>query len=49
LMNARVSAKINKQWQVFVAGHNLLNQSYEINDGYPMPGINFHGGINMAL
>lgn len=47
LMNARASAKISKQLQVFVAGHNLLNQSFEINEGYPMPGINFHGGVHL--
>lgn len=49
LLNARVSAKVTKQLDVFVAGHNLLNQQYQINNGYPMPGINFHGGVNLRL
>jgi iron complex outermembrane receptor protein len=49
LLNARVSAKVTKQLDVFVAGHNLLNQQYQINNGYPMPGINFHGGVNLKL
>lgn len=45
LLNARISARPYKNAEIFFAGHNLLNQTYEINDGYPMPGINFHGGI----
>jgi outer membrane cobalamin receptor len=49
LLNARVSAKVTKMLEVFVSGHNLLNQQYQINNGYPMPGINFHGGVNLKL
>lgn len=49
LMNARISAKANKNIEVFIAGHNLLNETYEINYGYPMPGINFHGGLNVSF
>lgn len=49
LFNTRISTKITKQLDVFLAGHNLLNQQYQINDGYPMPGINFHGGLNLKL
>ncbi|OJV38351.1 MAG: hypothetical protein BGO29_15415 [Bacteroidales bacterium 36-12] len=49
LLNARVSARIIKQLNIFVAVHNILNQKYEINYGYPMPGINFHGGVNVEL
>ena len=49
LLNARVSARPLKQLEVFVAGNNLLNQQYEINYGYPMPGINFNGGFNVKF
>jgi len=49
LLNARISAKVLKPLEVFISGHNLLNQQYQINDGYPMPGINFHGGFNYKL
>lgn len=49
LLNARVSANIIKQLDVFVAGHNLLNRQYQINKGYPMSGINFHGGVSLKL
>lgn len=46
LLNARLSCTPIKNLQFFVMADNLLNQSYQINYGYPMPGINFHGGIN---
>lgn len=49
LLNARVSYKVLKQLELFASGHNLLNQQYEVNYGYPMPGINFHGGFNFIL
>lgn len=49
LFNARVSVKASKQLDIFAAGHNLLSQQYQINDGYPMPRINFHGGVNFRL
>ena len=49
LLNARISAKPYKNIEVFIAGHNLLNETYEINYGYPMPGINFHGGLNVSF
>jgi len=49
LLNSRISAQAYKNLEIFVAGHNLLNQTYEINYGYPMPGINFHGGITLKL
>jgi len=49
LLNARISARPMKQLEVFVAGNNLLNQQYEINYGYPMPGIYFNTGINVKF
>jgi iron complex outermembrane receptor protein len=49
LFNSRISAQAHKNLEIFVAGHNLLNETYEINYGYPMPGINFHGGITLKL
>lgn len=49
LLNLRASAKLLKVATVFVAGNNLLNQKYEINYGYPMPEINFTGGIKITL
>ena len=49
LLNARLSVHPLKQMELFVAGNNLLNQQYEINYGYPMPGINFMGGVNLKF
>lgn len=49
LVNARISALLYKNISVYAAGSNLLNTKYEINYGYPMPGINFSGGINLKF
>jgi outer membrane receptor protein involved in Fe transport len=49
LLNARLSARPLKQLEVFVAANNLLNQQYQINYGYPMPGINFNAGFNVQF
>ena len=49
LLNARISVRVTKQADLFVNAQNLLNQTYQINNGYPMPGINFHGGVNVRL
>ena len=49
LLNARLTARPMKYLELFVAGDNLLNQQYEINSGYPMPGINFNAGFNLRF
>ena len=49
LLNARLTARPMKYLELFVAGDNLLNQQYEINYGYPMPGINFNAGFNLRF
>ena len=49
LLNARLSARPIKQLEIFVDGNNLLNQQYQINYGYPMPGINFSAGFNVKI
>lgn len=45
LVNARVRFQINRFLSVYVAGNNLLDQEYEINYDYPMPGITVFGGV----
>lgn len=45
LLHARIACSPLQNLQLFVAGNNLLNKSYEINKGYPMPGIHFNGGV----
>lgn len=49
LLNARLSARPLKQLEVFISANNLLNQQYQINYGYPMPGIYFNGGFNVKF
>ncbi len=49
LWNARVSYKLSDMLQLWVNGDNLLNTKYQINAGYPMPGIAFMGGINLSF
>ncbi len=46
LLSARLSCRPIKNLELFVAGNNLLNETYQINYGYPMPGINFNGGVS---
>lgn len=49
LLNATVSYQLNKTVQLWVRGDNLLDQSYEINSGYPMPGVTFMTGVNLSF
>ena len=49
LWNARVSYQLTDMVQLWVNGDNLLNTKYQINDGYPMPGIAFMGGVNLRF
>ena len=49
LWNARLSYQVSDMLQLWVNGDNLLNTKYQINDGYPMPGIAFMGGINLTF
>jgi iron complex outermembrane receptor protein len=49
LLNARLSVRPLKFLEVFVTGNNLTNSQYQINYGYPMPGINVSTGINIKL
>ena len=49
LWNARVSYQLTDMVQLWVNGDNLLNTKYQINDGYPMPGIAFMAGFNVTL
>lgn len=47
LLSARVSYTYDNFLTFYLDGNNLLNQEYEINYDYPMPGINFFGGISV--
>jgi outer membrane cobalamin receptor len=49
LLNARTTYQLGKFTQLFLTGENLLNCSYEINAGYPMPKATFLIGCNFLL
>lgn len=49
LWNARVSYQVSDMIGVWVNGDNLLNTKYQINDGYPMPGIALMAGVTLTL
>ncbi len=49
ILNAKASYKPVDFLEVFLAGKNLLNQSYETVYGYPMPGINFMLGVSLQI
>ncbi|PID92601.1 MAG: ligand-gated channel protein [Bacteroidetes bacterium] len=49
LLGVRVGYRLNRNLDLYLAGNNLLDQSYQINYGYPMPGINVMGGLNLKL
>lgn len=49
LWNARLSYQLSDMLQLWLNGDNLLNTKYQINAGYPMPGIAFMGGINLSF
>jgi len=46
LLSARLSCRPIKNLELFMAGNNLLNETYQINYGYPMPRINFNSGVS---
>lgn len=49
LLRASVSYQLLRCLQLWVKGENLLNQRYEINEGYPMPRATVMGGVNVRF
>ncbi|MGL4853572.1 MAG: TonB-dependent receptor plug domain-containing protein, partial [Phocaeicola sp.] len=47
LWNLRGSFRVSSWLELFAKGENLLNQSYEINLGFPMPGASVMGGVHV--
>jgi iron complex outermembrane receptor protein len=47
LVNAKVSQRFCKYAEVFLSGENLLNQEYEQNRYYTMPGTTVFAGVNL--
>ncbi|HUX58223.1 MAG TPA: TonB-dependent receptor [Bacteroidales bacterium] len=49
LFNSKISYKIWKYAEFFISAENILNQKYENNLYYSMPGITAFGGIKMRF
>jgi len=49
LLNTRLSCRPLLKLEIFVTANNLLNQSYQINYGYPMPEFNLNAGFNLKF
>jgi outer membrane cobalamin receptor len=49
LLGARIGYRATRFMDLFLMGNNLLDQEYQINYGYPMPGISVMGGINLKF
>ena len=49
LLNARINYNAFDWMNLFVRGENLLDNKYEINAGYPMPGITLFGGVGLVF
>lgn len=49
LLGSKVSYHLTKNITLFASGENLLNQAYQLQYGYPMPGITLFTGMNISL
>jgi iron complex outermembrane receptor protein len=46
LLNAKISYNLFTNLSLYVSAENLLNQDYEVNRYYTMPGTTVFGGVN---
>ena len=49
LLNAGIKYRPLKWVELYISAKNILNEEYEINFGYPMPGINVMTGLNLKF
>ena len=49
LLNAKASYNLLKNLSLYVSAENLLNQTYEVNRYYTMPGTTVFGGVNYSF
>jgi outer membrane cobalamin receptor len=49
LLNSKISYIVWKFAELFLSAENILNQKYENNIYYPMPGITMFGGMKLRL
>jgi len=49
LLNVKIVYHVTSNLEIFASAENLLNQKYEINRYYPMPGTTLFGGVNFKI
>lgn len=49
LLNAKISHRVCRYAELFVSAENLLNQEYEQNRYYTMPGTTIFAGLNLSF
>jgi iron complex outermembrane receptor protein len=49
LLNCKVSYQVSSRFHLFINGENLTDTSYQMYNGYPMPGIVVLGGLNVKF
>jgi iron complex outermembrane receptor protein len=49
LLNSKIGYRFNRHIELFISGENLLDQEYQMQYGYPMPGVTLFGGVNISI
>jgi len=49
LVNAKLVYHVTPHLEIFASAENLLDEHYEINRYYPMPGTTYFGGLNYRV
>jgi len=49
VLGTRIGYQATRFLDLYLMGNNLLDQDYQINYGYPMPGATVLGGINLKI
>jgi len=49
LVSSKINYHLNSSFTFFVSGENLLNQEYQMQYGYPLPGMTLFTGLNISL
>ncbi len=49
LVNGKINFRMTKNVELFLSAENLLDQEYQVQYGYPMPGITLFVGLNLNI
>ncbi|WP_040416338.1 TonB-dependent receptor [Cyclobacterium qasimii] len=49
LLNLKGMYQINPKISAYISGKNLLDEAYQLENGFPMPGVNFMTGIHLKF